>query len=186
MFEYVRKDIQRYHRGNLAKHSLWYLIWHTPELKALLVYRLGCWLSELRGKPKWWLLYILITPLLWLLTAYYRLAYDIYLEQSAEIGPGLFIAHFGGIRLRNCRIGEHCSIHQEVCLEPTGKDRNGPIIGNRVWVGAHVRIIGSVFVGDKATIGAGTLVTHNVSENCLFMGRPARVVQKEYDNSAFL
>jgi serine O-acetyltransferase len=186
MFEYICKDIERYRRGNLAGLGTRYLVWHTPELKALLVYRLGCWLRGMGGKPAWWLLFLLFSPLFWLLTVYYRLAYDIYLEQSAEIGPGLFIAHCGGVRVRNCRIGEHCSIHQEVCLEPGANDTLGPIIGNRVWIGGHVRIQGAVNVGDRATIGAGSLVTHDVPEGCLFMGNPARVVQREYDNSDFL
>lgn len=186
MFDHVRKDIERYQRGNLARVGVRYLIFHTPELKALLVYRLGSWLRKSRGNPAWWPLIIFLTPLFWLLTAYYRFAYDIFLAQSAEIGPGLFIAHFGGIRVRNCRIGENCSIHQEVSLEPTGNESLGPIIGNRVWVGAHVRIRGSISVGDRATIGAGSFVTHDVAEGCLLLGHPARVVQKEYDNSDFL
>jgi serine O-acetyltransferase len=141
---------------------------------------------SVKRSPAFWLPIILLTPVYWLLATYYRLAYDINLEQSAEIGPGLYIGHFGGIRVRNCYIGEHCAIQQEVCLEPEACGNGGPIIGNRVWIGAHARIQGSVKVGDRATIGAGSLVNRDVPDGCLLLGNPARVAQKDYDNSGFL
>jgi serine O-acetyltransferase len=121
-----------------------------------------------------------------MLAAYVRLAYDIHLDETAEIGPGLYIGHFGGIRLRNCRLGANCAISQEVRIEPAANGSNGPVIGNRVWIGSHARIEGALRVGDGATIAAGAVVTRDVAPGCLVMGNPARVVQKDYDNSGFL
>jgi serine O-acetyltransferase len=160
------------------------LIWENPGLQALMIYRMGRWLAS-EGRCHAWLLLVLI-PIYRLSVAYIRFAYDILLDQSAVIGPGLYIGHFGGIRLRNCRIGAYCSIQQEVRLEPIIGSDDGPIIGNRVWIGAHARIIGSVQVGDRATVGAGALVTQDVAASCLLLGNPARIVQINYDNSAFL
>lgn len=187
MFENIRKDIKRFQRSSDSEVcSLLYLLWHTSGLKTLMVYRMGRWLTSFRGFPLLWPIIILLTPVYWLLTAYFRLAYDIFLEQSAEIGPGFYIGHFGGIRVRNCRIGYGCAIQQEVCLEPEANGNSGPLIGNQVWIGAHSQIKGAVTVGSRATIGAGSLVVNNVAEGCLLLGNPARVVQREYDNSAFL
>jgi serine O-acetyltransferase len=184
MFNHIRADIQRFQR--VDESSLMRLFINSPGLKTLLVYRLGRWLRKVRRYPVWWLLVLLLTPLYWLLTAYMRFACDIVLDQTADIGPGLYIGHFGGIRVHNCRLGTHCSIQQEVCLEPTENGDDGPIIGNHVWIGAHARVQGAIQVGDGATVGAGALVTQDVAASCLVLGSPARVVQRDYDNSSIL
>ena len=82
--------------------------------------------------------------------------------------------------------GEHCAIQQEVCLEPTITGKHGPEIGDRVWIGAHARIQGNIHVGNRATIGAGTIITQDIPEGCLFLGNPSRLVLRNYDNSSFL
>lgn len=184
---HISIDIKRYQSiSSLAKFGTWYLIWHTPELKALLVYRLGRWLLGILKQPLWWITLLFVGPLYIILSAYYRCAYDIHLDQSADIGPGLFIAHFGGVRVRHCTIGECCAIHQEVRLEPSRESAKGPTIGNRVWIGAHTTIQGPLIVGDRSTVGAGSVVQQDVPPGCLFLGNPARMVLKEYNNAAFL
>src|SRR5262249_31542531 len=120
-----------------------------------------------------------------LITAYVRLALDIRLRRSARIGGGLYIGHLGGISLRSCRLGRHCSISQEVRIEP-GSDWRGPAIGNRVWIGAQARIVGLRRVGDGSTISAAAVLQQDVPENVLCMGKPARVLIRGYDNSAIL
>jgi serine acetyltransferase len=48
-------------------------------------------------------------------------------------------------------------------------------IGNGVWIGASVTIIGGVTVGDGAVIAAGSVVTKDVPANTLVAGVPAKV-----------
>lgn len=50
-------------------------------------------------------------------------------------------------------------------------------IGNRVWIGAHVTICPGVTVGDNSVIGAGAVVTHDVPENAVVAGVPAKVIK---------
>jgi serine O-acetyltransferase len=184
MFYQIRADILRFQQ--VEKNNTIRLFFESPGLKTLIIYRFGRWLRNLASNPLRWPLVLVLTPAYWLMTAYMRFDCDIILDQTAEIGPGLYIGHFGGIRLRNCRIGTHCTINQEVCLEPNVGEDDGPIIGNRVWIGAHARIQGSVQVGDGSTVGAGAFVTKDVAGNCLVLGNPARVVQRDYDNSNFI
>ena len=187
MFTSVRVDIKRYERTppyGLPRRLELFMC--NFGLHALMVYRFGHWLLSARSNPLYWPLLLLLTPVYWLMAAYVRLAYDIHLDPSAEIGPGLYIGHFGGIRVLKCRLGSHCSIQQEVRLQPDEGSSFGPQIGNRVWIGAHTRIQGNIHIGDRATIGAGACVKEEVLPNCLILGNPARVIQKNYDNSMFL
>jgi serine O-acetyltransferase len=188
MFEYIRADIRHFNRSQpTGMIKTLKLIWATPALKTLMVYRLGHWLRLVsKSRPEGWFIIIFIFPLYKLLKLYFCFAYDIFLDQSAEIGPGFYIGHFGGIRLFNCIIGENCSIQREVNLGSQGRSNKGPIIGNGVWIGAHVRIQGSVKIGAGATIGAGAIVTQDVDDRCLILGSPARVVRRGYDNSYIL
>lgn len=197
MFEYIREDLRRFHDVDYVhagqQHNSWdrfieviRISWHTPSLKALVVYRLGRWLNGTRQVPMWWPVIAVLTPLYWILRIYYRAAYDICLELSADIGPGLYIGHFGGICIQNCRLGINCAIQQEVRIGPTLNDADGPTIGNGVWIGAHARIEGRITVGDRATIAAGAKITSDVNEGCLMLGNPSRLCRKNYDNGAFL
>lgn len=53
----------------------------------------------------------------------------------------------------------------------------GPIsIGDGVWIGERAAIIGGVTIGDKATIGAASVVTHDVAPGEVVVGVPARPV----------
>lgn len=51
------------------------------------------------------------------------------------------------------------------------------IIGNNVWIGDKVTILGGVTIGDNVIIGAGSIVTHDVPSNSLAVGIPAKVVK---------
>jgi len=187
MFEDFRADITRHdRRSRQGGQRAWGLLWRNYGLQALLAYRLGRWITR-RGLCSAWLpVALLLTLPCLLLTAYVRLAYDLHLDRTAEIGAGLYIGHFAGIHVRGCRLGQGCALQQEVRLEPAPGAPGGPEIGDRVWIGAHARIIGPLRVGDGATIGAGAEVTRDVAAGCLALGGPARVTQWGYDNSSFL
>lgn len=50
-------------------------------------------------------------------------------------------------------------------------------IGCDVWIGANVVIRQGVTIGDGAIIGAGSVVTHDIPENSIAYGVPARIVK---------
>jgi putative colanic acid biosynthesis acetyltransferase WcaB len=60
---------------------------------------------------------------------------------------------------------------------PDGSLGPGPIIGNGVDVGANVVILGNVKIHSCATIGAGSVVVHDVPANAVVVGNPARVIR---------
>jgi acetyltransferase-like isoleucine patch superfamily enzyme len=59
----------------------------------------------------------------------------------------------------------------------------GPQIDDGAAIGAGATILPNVFIGTKALVGAGSVVTKNVQANHLVMGMPARFVKKVEDES---
>lgn len=55
-------------------------------------------------------------------------------------------------------------------------------IGNSVWIGGGSTILPGVTIGDRAVIGAGSVVTRNVEADTLVAGNPARVIKKIVQN----
>jgi len=51
-------------------------------------------------------------------------------------------------------------------------------VGNNVWIGGSVTIIGGVTIGDNAVIAAGSVVIRDVPADTLVAGNPARVIRK--------
>ncbi|SHI81284.1 maltose O-acetyltransferase [Rubritalea squalenifaciens DSM 18772] len=51
-------------------------------------------------------------------------------------------------------------------------------IGDRVWIGASVTIIGGVTIGDDCVIGAGSVVTRDIPSGSTAYGVPCRVSGK--------
>ncbi len=74
------------------------------------------------------------------------------------------------------------------------EDRNSSIeyawpvkIGNNVWVGGHVSIVGGVSIGDNTIIAAGSVVTQDIPANVLAGGNPCRVIRtlKKEDDAKY-
>lgn len=56
-------------------------------------------------------------------------------------------------------------------------------IGSDVWIGTRVIVLPGVTIGDQAIIGAGAVVTRDVSARAIVAGNPARLIRyrKEMD-----
>lgn len=52
------------------------------------------------------------------------------------------------------------------------------VIGNNVWLGGNVVVLGGVTIGDNAVVGAGSVVTKNIPSNSLAVGNPCRVLRE--------
>jgi acetyltransferase-like isoleucine patch superfamily enzyme len=52
------------------------------------------------------------------------------------------------------------------------------VIKNDAWLGANVIILKGVTIGEGAIIGAGSVVTCNVPDYCIFAGNPAKLVKQ--------
>ena len=53
-------------------------------------------------------------------------------------------------------------------------------VGNDVWIGERVLIMGGVTIGDGAVIGAGAIVTKDVPPYTIVAGVPAKPIRKRF------
>ena len=115
---------------------------------------------------------------------YHRIAHWLYEHGhfflARWIGRCLFIDHGMGIVFGETTvIGDNCTIYHGVTLGGTGKDtgKRHPTLGNNVLIGAGTKVLGPVYIGDNARIGAGSVVLRNLPANCTAVGVPAEVVR---------
>ena len=108
-----------------------------------------------------------------------------------EVGENFF-ANYNFIVLDGnyVRIGDNVWIAPNVGIYAAGhpldvEDRVGgeeyafPVtIGDNVWIGGGVTIIGGVTIGKNAVVAAGSVVIRDVPPDTLVAGNPARVVRK--------
>jgi acetyltransferase-like isoleucine patch superfamily enzyme len=51
-------------------------------------------------------------------------------------------------------------------------------IGKRVFIGTNAIVLKGVIIGDNSVIGAGSVVTSSMPENCIAAGNPCRVIRE--------
>lgn len=83
----------------------------------------------------------------------------------------------------DCFIGPNVSIYT-ACHSTDPVERNTrqewarPVtIGHNCWIGGSTTILPGVTIGDNVTIGAGSVVVHDIPSNSVAVGNPARVIR---------
>ena len=140
--------------------SALYRFGHWAHQRAALKGRLGRLLHELARRPVEILTGISISP-------------------TTHIGPGLYIAHFGGVFIgEDCVIGTNCNLGHDTLLAPSGRgDRRGsPKLGDRVNVTCGGRVLGPISVGDDVMIGVNVVVAADVPARTVLAAAPSVVL----------
>ena len=87
------------------------------------------------------------------------------IEDSVLVGPTAFVSHH--VRIGACSsVSGHASVG--------GRSR----VGCRAVLGLGAIILPGITVGDDAVVGAGSVVTHDVSPGATVAGVPARVLKR--------
>lgn len=107
---------------------------------------------------------------------------NIEIHPGATIGRRFFIDHGTGVVIgETAEIGDDVTIYQGVTLGGTGKDigKRHPTVGNGVMIGAGSKVLGPFRIGNNSNIAAGSVVLHEIPDNCTAVGAPARVVKRD-------
>ena len=103
------------------------------------------------------------------------------IHPGAQIGRGHFIDHGAGVVIgETAVVGDNCTIYHGVTLGGTGKGegKRHPTVGNDVLLGAGVKVLGPIEIGDGSRIGAGSVVLRPVPAGATAIGIPAAVVRQ--------
>lgn len=139
---------------------------------ASVVYRYGRWTRTIRPKPLSYPFKLVYS----VLSSMCEILFGIHIGTNADIGPGLYIGHFGGIFLVG-DMGANCSVGQGVTIgfKGGGKSTRPPRLGNNVYVGTSAVIVGAIDIGDGAVIGANTTVVKDVPPGYTVVSQASRM-----------
>jgi len=89
----------------------------------------------------------------------------------------------GGITIEEgVFIGPHCVLATEYHPEDPARRHTlltKPIVVKRnAWLGADVKVLAGVTIGENAIVAAGSVVTKDVPDNMVVAGSPARIIRE--------
>jgi acetyltransferase-like isoleucine patch superfamily enzyme len=97
-------------------------------------------------------------------------------KSSIEIGIGVEIAPNCAFYSYDHGLGLDKNISEQP-LETKGKI----VVGDHAWLGVGVIVLSGVRIGKGAAIGAGSVVTHDIPDESVAVGIPARVIKMRAD-----
>lgn len=92
-----------------------------------------------------------------------------YVGSSSQIGDYTIINNSSNVD-HDCIIGRGCH------LAPSSALAGNVSIGDYSFIGTNATILPNLRIGSNVIVGAGTVVTKNVSNNQIVLGCPARIV----------
>jgi serine O-acetyltransferase len=179
MFESLRLDCKRYSKKNPTLLTIAVIGFVNAGFRAVMFYRMGHWLRNRR-----------LGILAAIMERIMHHSCHCWISTAAQIGPGFFIAHVGGLIIGGTtRIGKNCDVRQNVTFGGnfSKKDSDGrtqPWVGDNISFGVGAVVIGPVRIGSWAIIGANSVVTRDVPENVIVSGVPAIVIKQRWDESS--
>lgn len=161
--EIIQSDIFR-HYGCQEKPLFWKF--HNPSLYYQIIFRKANYYNCIKKRKMLGLFYRYQLN---------RLSRKLHIQipYTARVGMGLNIVHYGRLIISPfAKIGDNCNIFTGVTIGSTnrGEKKGVPTIGNKVWIGPNVVIVGGVKIGDNVLIAANTFINFDVPDNSIVIG----------------
>lgn len=183
-FTLVISDLKAAKSRDPAARSIMEIIFTYSGFHSILGYRLSniLWKLKLKFLSRF-------------LSSLVRIITSIEIHPAAKIGESFFIDHGAGLVIgETCEIGNDVTMYQQVTLggiSPSIKSadqkntKRHPTIDDGVIVGSGAQILGPIFIGKNARIGANAVVLKNVPSNQTYIGIPARKVENVNESNCF-
>lgn len=115
---------------------------------------------------------------------------EIIIGENSYIGNRSAIAAISGHKVV---IGKNCSISHNVRIYTGNNNPNdiineekmislitgNVIMGDNCWIGANVFIKEGITIGSHVVVGANSVVTKNIPDNCIAGGCPAKIIRRK-------
>ena len=108
--------------------------------------------------------------------SYYSCKYGIVFSLKRHVGKGISINHFSCIINMAESLGDYCWLKPGVVIGESLPGSRTPRIGHHVNFGTGCKVLGDITIGNNVIIGANAVVTHDVPDNCIVAGVPARII----------
>ena len=98
--------------------------------------------------------------------------------KDSTLGPGVKMGHFSYIG--NATIGKNTNIGAgTITCNYDGVKKHPTVIGEEVFIGSDTMLVAPLNIGDRASTGAGAVVTKDIEADMLAVGMPARAIRKK-------
>jgi len=98
-------------------------------------------------------------------------------------GPGFSIGHYPLVRVNpESKVGARVRIHQGCTLghaDSSSGESGAPVVGNDVFIGPNVLVMGPVTIGDGAFLMPGAVVVKDLPAGAVAGGVPAKILRIE-------
>ena len=173
MFGRLREDIQTIFAKDPAARSVVEILFCYPGLHAVWFHRLASFF--------WWHRLKFLGRLVSHIGRFFT---AIEIHPGATIGRRFFIDHGAGVLIgETAEIGDDVLMYTGAVLGGTSlkKEKRHPTIGNDVVIGTGAIVLGAITVGDRAKIGAGSVVVKSVPPEATVVGIPGRIVEDHHE-----
>ena len=167
----LKEDVRTIFKRDPAARSVLEILFCYPGLHAIILHRFAhrLWTLRLRFFARF-------------LSHINRAITGIEIHPGAIIGRRFFIDHGMGVVIgETTEIGNDVTIYQGVTLGGTSleKKKRHPTLGDGVVVGGGAKVLGALYVGAGARIGAGAVVVKDVPAGATVVGVAGRVLDTE-------
>ena len=131
----------------------------------------------------------LITNFLKIILRHYQFKFGFQIHPNTQIGKGFIISHFGSLIINSKTIiGENCNVNSGVVIGSAGRNnkKGCPKLGDRVWVGSNVAIVGGVTVGSDVLIAAGSFVNIDIPSHSIVFGNPCIIKHRQRASADYI
>ena len=167
VFKTIREDIRTVFRKDPAAKNLVEVLFCYPGLHALWLHRIARLFYRMR-----------LRTIARMVSHMGRHFTGIEIHPGARIGRRFFIDHGMGVVIgETAEIGDDVLIYQGVVLGGTSlaKKKRHPTIGNGVVIGTQAVVLGPITIGERARVGAGSVVLKDAPAGSTVIGIPGRI-----------